>query len=36
MTMPSRTGKPGVAGLLPLGLFKVTYVCNSEGYVILE
>ncbi|HEV3329629.1 MAG TPA: retropepsin-like aspartic protease [Bryobacteraceae bacterium] len=35
VTMQSRT-EPGVAGLLPLGLFKVTYVCNSEGYVIFE
>src|SRR5690348_16225663 len=25
--------EPGVDGLLPLGLFKTVYVCNSEGYV---
>ena len=35
VTMPSRT-EPGVAGLLPLSLFKVTHICNSEGYVIFE
>jgi hypothetical protein len=28
--------EPGVAGLLPLSLFKAIYVCNSEGYVIFE
>jgi hypothetical protein len=28
--------EPGVAGLLPLRLFRTIYVCNSEGYVILE
>lgn len=26
----------GVDGLLPLGLFKTVYVCNSEGYVVFE
>jgi hypothetical protein len=35
VTMPSRT-EPGIAGLLPLSLFKAIYVCNSEGYVIFE
>lgn len=35
VTMTSRT-EPGVAGLLPLSLFKATYVCNSEGYVVFE
>ena len=35
VAMPSRT-EPGVNGLLPLGLFKVIYVCNSEGYVVFE
>jgi hypothetical protein len=35
VTMRSRT-EPGVAGLLPLGLFKAAYVCNSEGYVVFE
>jgi len=28
--------EPGVAGLMPLGLFKTIYVCNSEGYVVFE
>jgi len=35
LAMPSRT-EPGVDGLVPLGLFKAIYVCNSEGYVVLE
>ncbi len=35
VTMPSHT-EPGVAGLLPPGLFKAIYVCNSEGYVVFE
>jgi aspartyl protease len=26
----------GVAGLLPVSLFKRVYVCNSEGYVVLD
>ena len=26
----------GVAGLLPIGLFRSVYICNSEGYVIFE
>ncbi len=26
----------GLAGLLPLNVFKSVYVCNSEGYVILD
>jgi hypothetical protein len=26
----------GVDGLLPLSLFKTIYVCNSEGYVVIE
>ena len=29
-------GEPGVAGLLPLSMFKSIYVCNSEGYVVFE
>ena len=28
--------EPGVAGLMPLSLFKSTYVCNSERYVVFE
>jgi hypothetical protein len=35
VAMPSRS-EPGVNGLLPLGLFKVIYVCNSEGYIVFE
>jgi hypothetical protein len=26
----------GVAGLLPVSLFKSVYICNSEGYVVLD
>jgi hypothetical protein len=35
IALPNRP-EPGVDGLLPLGLFKSVYVCNSEGYVVLE
>jgi len=28
--------EPGVAGLMPLSLFKTVYVCNSERYVVFE
>jgi hypothetical protein len=35
VTMPSQT-EPGVAGLLPVSLFKAVYVCNSDGYVVFE
>jgi hypothetical protein len=28
--------EPGVAGLMPLGLFRAVFVCNSQGYVVLE
>jgi len=35
VTIPNRP-EPGVDGLLPLGLFKTVYVCNSEGYVIFD
>jgi hypothetical protein len=35
VTMSSRT-EPGVAGLLPLSLFRSVYVSNSESYVVLE
>ncbi len=35
VAIPSRP-EPGVDGLLPLGLFKTVYVCNSEGYVVFE
>jgi hypothetical protein len=26
----------GVAGLLPIALFRSVYICNSEGYVVFE
>lgn len=35
VTMSSRT-EPGVVGLLPVSLFKLIYVCNSEGYLVFE
>jgi hypothetical protein len=28
--------EPGIAGLMPLSLFKTIYVCNSEGFVVFE
>ena len=35
VTIPNLT-EHGVAGLLPLGLFRVLYVCNSKSYVVFE
>jgi hypothetical protein len=35
VALPNRP-EPGVDGLLPLGLFKTVYVCNSEGYLIFD
>jgi hypothetical protein len=35
IAIPNRP-EPDVDGLLPLGLFKSIYVCNTEGYVIFE
>ncbi len=35
VTMSSRT-ETGVAGLLPLNLFKSVYVSNSEGYLVFD
>jgi hypothetical protein len=35
VAIPNRP-EQGVDGLLPLGLFKAIYVCNSEGYVFFE
>jgi predicted aspartyl protease len=35
VAIPNRP-EAGVDGLLPLGLFKTIYVCNSEGYVVFE
>ncbi len=34
--MYSNRAEPDVDGLLPLSLFKQVYVCNSEGYAILD
>ena len=31
-----RSPESSVVGLLPVSLFKSVYVCNSEGYVVLE
>jgi hypothetical protein len=35
LAIPNRP-EPGVDGLLPLGLFRVIYFCNSEGYVVFQ
>lgn len=35
VALPDRS-EPGVAGLMPVSLFKSVYICNSEGYVVLE
>jgi hypothetical protein len=35
IALPDRT-EPGIAGLMPISFFKSVYVCNSEGYVVLE
>ncbi len=35
VTMASQT-EPGIAGLLPLSLFRAIYICNTERYVVLE
>lgn len=35
VALPDRS-EPGIAGLMPLSLFKSVYICNSEGYVVLE
>jgi hypothetical protein len=35
VAVPSRT-EPGIDGLLPAGLFKSVFVCNSEGYITLN
>lgn len=35
IAMPNRN-EPGVSGLLPVSLFRSVYVCNSEGYAVLE
>jgi hypothetical protein len=35
VALPDRT-EPGVAGLMPLSLFRSIYVCNSENYVAFE
>ncbi|MDE3199113.1 MAG: retropepsin-like domain-containing protein [Acidobacteriota bacterium] len=35
VALPGRS-EPGIAGLMPISLFKSVYICNSEGYVVLE
>jgi len=35
VTVPGRT-EPGVAGLMPVNLFRSVYVSNSESYVVLQ
>jgi hypothetical protein len=35
IALPERT-EPGISGLMPISFFKSVYVCNSEGYVVLE
>lgn len=30
------TAEAGAAGLLPVGIFKTVYICNSERYVVLD
>lgn len=29
-------GEPGIAGLMPLNLFKTVFICNSQGYIEFE
>jgi hypothetical protein len=31
-----RPAETGAAGLMPVSLFKAVYVCNSEGYLLLD
>ena len=35
VAIPDRS-EPGIAGLMPLSLFRAIYVCNSEGFVVFE
>ena len=35
VAIPDRS-EPGVAGLMPLSLFRTVYVCNSERYIVFE
>ena len=35
IALPGRP-EPGISGLMPISFFKSVYVCNSEGYVVLE
>jgi len=32
----SNPAEPGVAGLMPVGIFKAIYICNSKGYAVFE
>jgi hypothetical protein len=36
LTVPARTENVDAVGLLPARLFKAVYVCNSEGYAVLD
>ncbi len=36
IAVPGQKENVDATGLLPAGLFKAVYVCNSEGYVILD
>jgi hypothetical protein len=35
VAMPGNS-EPGVNGLMPASLFRAVYICNSEGYMVLE
>jgi hypothetical protein len=35
LALPGRPER-GIAGLMPISFFKSVYICNSEGYVVLE
>lgn len=35
VTIPDRS-EPGVAGLMPVSLFRGVYICNSESYLVLQ
>jgi hypothetical protein len=35
-TAAPRQAKETVDGLLPVGIFKTVYVCNSEGFIVVN
>jgi hypothetical protein len=35
IALPGRP-EPGISGLMPISFFKSVYICNSEGYIVLE